>query len=218
MAENVPVIKEGANRPEFFALHQLYLDGAFQEVQTRALALFGRDRKGGAEDVELMDIALRACLKSDQEITPEVLELARGYASRVSSPSFGFCSFLKLILPLYNQPTHPSLAFSASRVFAAAPPALITPLEPLKAILAALTRHSTLVPYLTWLSKLLVESQPLLYDVFVERTLQGRESEVEKALDGLGLSEQGRKTMEKVLGLSGEQEEEEETVRDVRSL
>lgn len=85
MAENVPVIKEGANRPEFFAMHQLYLDGDFAEVQTRALALFGRDRKGGAEDVELLDMALRACLKSGQEITPEVLELARGYASRVSS-------------------------------------------------------------------------------------------------------------------------------------
>lgn len=86
MAEDVPAIKEGANRPEFFVMQQLYLDGQFGEVQTRALALFGRDRKGGAEDVELMDMALRACLKSGEDITPQVLELARGYATRVSSP------------------------------------------------------------------------------------------------------------------------------------
>ncbi|ORY52175.1 hypothetical protein BCR35DRAFT_356046 [Leucosporidium creatinivorum] len=198
MAENVQATKPGATRPEFFVLHQLYIDGAFEEVQTRAMALFARERKGGAEDVELMDIALRACLKSGQKVTPEVLELARGYATR---------------------PTHPSLAFSASRIFAASPPSLVTPLEPLEAILAALSRHSTLLPYLTWLSKLLVESQPLLHEVLVERTLQGREAEVEKALDGLGLSEQGRRTMEKVLGVGGEvREEEEETVRDVRSL
>lgn len=52
----------------------------------------------------------------------------------------------------------------------------------------------------------------------MNRTLAGKEKEVEAELDAMVLSEQGRRTMERVLGFGGETEEEEEQVRDVRSL
>lgn len=117
------------------------------------------------------------------------------------------------------QRTHPSLAYTASRVFVAAPPALVDPQEALEAILSALSRHSTLLPYLNWLSKLLAPSYPLLNEVLVERTLKGREKAVQEGVESLQLDELERVTLEKVLGLGGEvQEEEEEAVRDVRSL
>lgn len=84
MAEDLPVGPKGTTRPDAFAVHQLYLDGRFDEALEKVLALLARDRKGGQEDVELYDLAMRSALKSGVPITPEVLDLARGYKTRVS--------------------------------------------------------------------------------------------------------------------------------------
>lgn len=114
---------------------------------------------------------------------------------------------------------------TAARVLLAAPPsAQPDPLDPLEAILVALAFQPSLPPYLELLSQILASLDPLLNRVLQSQSLAQQSEQdraaVQEQVAKLGLSDSGRKTLEKVLGLHGQVNNEEETdlPRNVRSL
>lgn len=120
------------------------------------------------------------------------------------------------------QATSPSLALSASILFARSPPALVKPTEALGAILAALSKHHSLSPYLSQLSTLFQPTSPILAGI-VETPGTRKDFERDALVlevERLGLTDGERAVLEEIIQLDGAVvvEEEEEAPRDVRNL
>lgn len=125
----------------------------------------------------------------------------------------------------FTQKTTPTYALTASKLLLAASPSPhIDPLDPLEAILTALSSQSSLAPFLAQLAKVLSRDLPDLHEVLQSgKNLSGREQAVQTRVAELGLSEEGKRTLEKVLGLHGQakdddDENEADLPRNVRSL
>lgn len=119
------------------------------------------------------------------------------------------------------QSTFPSLALSASLLFAHSPPVLVKPTEALEAILAALSKQHSLTPYVDQLSTLLETASPILAGIV---QASGTRKDFERGVlvlevKRLGLSEEGNAVLERMVQLDGMVvEEEAEAPRDVRNL
>lgn len=76
--------KPGLARPDLFAVQQLYLQRDYSEVIKRGIVLSRKLKKGTtADEVEIVDLVLRASLRSDASAEKEVVELARRYKQHV---------------------------------------------------------------------------------------------------------------------------------------
>lgn len=129
------------------------------------------------------------------------------------------------LIPLLarHQPNQASIChISAQMLSSAAFSSRSDPLtsEALSASLASLRLNRSQPPFLATLQEILDASHPLLASALKDRSVAAnKREEVVAELDRLALDEKERETLERMLGLHGEEKEIEEDVgRDVRSL
>ncbi|GAA5892772.1 hypothetical protein JCM6882_000576 [Rhodosporidiobolus microsporus] len=217
---NDPVLvarSKGPARPALFALHQRYFQQCWREVVEGGIKL---EQEGVKEEHETRDLVMRAALRCGMERRREVVEAAQKWREFPHLPSLSFIS-AKILFA--NSPLSPSSSAPACSSPDSEPlyPDPIPPLEVLEASLASLRLHSQQPSYYPLLAACLRPSHPVLADVLENyKVFHERRQEVEEAVAELEVSEQGRATLAKVLGLDGaEKEDEEQGVgRDVRSL
>ncbi|KAM0789756.1 hypothetical protein ACM66B_006611 [Microbotryomycetes sp. NB124-2] len=210
-------------RPELFALEHYYLLGEFALVKRRGLDFLNNQRRANerngqdkakpssgsndgasaasGEESQVLDAVMRSALKLD-EVDREVVEWARLYKTR---------------------PTAATLAYTAARVLDRAGTRFnVGQNEALEASLSALTRSSTLKPYVDLLADLLASRSPFLSQGIKQRkpaTTKELQQRVQDEINKLELSPEARDTFIKVVGAAGQaHEEQEELPRDVRSL
>ncbi|GAA5874977.1 hypothetical protein JCM16303_004966 [Sporobolomyces ruberrimus] len=189
-------------RAKLFSLHQLYFEQRWAKVLEGGLELCAQ---GNKEEGEVMDLVMRSWQKlesKDETKRDQVVKVAKRWREYPNQASI----------------CHISAQILSSAAF----PSRLDPLtfEALSASLASLRLNRSQPPFLATLQEILDASHPLLASALKDRSVAAnKREEVVAELDRLALDEKERETLERVLGLHGEEKEIEEDVgRDVRSL
>lgn len=229
---------------ELHQLQYLYLSKSYLQVIERGLALARvlKDKDIGTDETELIDIILRAALKVEpDQITKDVVQIAALWKIRVSCVPTGHRS--RDIDSCYDcrpsqlQELHSRLRSSTSK----SERLLVSPYHPqhslgtrltsdetdaLEALMSAMKLRGRLGPYMTLLTNIFDRYSPgsassrLIHSSLVTATRTSEPEQVSAMSDAVnsleGLSDEAKETLLKVL--TRDEEVEDETLRDVRSL
>ncbi|GAA6059563.1 hypothetical protein JCM10212_000619 [Sporobolomyces blumeae] len=201
-------------RPALFSLHHLYYSRQWLDAVENGLDLI---EVGLKEESEVMDLVMRAWIKgegSDEAVkrkVHDVVRIAQRWREFPNQPSI--CHVSAQILSLASSSRSPSRSPSASDAD------LVR--TALSASLASLRLNRTQPPFLSTLSDILSRLDPVLATALDSRSAPTSDERIriDESIARFELDDAERDTLERVLGLHGDEHEvEEEAVRSVRNL